>query len=80
MVVELGDTVRARGTYPGGQSGNPVSAAYDDRLAHWVGGELQDLRFPRSAAELEAAGLVRAELVLVGLGAGAPRPGAGARR
>lgn len=80
MVVELGDTVRARGTYPGGQSGNPVSAAYDDRLAHWVGGELQDLRFPRSAAELEAAGLVRAELVLVGPGAGAPRPGAGARR
>lgn len=66
MVVELGDTVRARGTYPGGQSGNPVSAAYDDRLAHWVRGELQDLRFPRDAAELEAAGLVRAELVLVG--------------
>lgn len=73
MVVELGDTVRARGTYPGGQSGNPVSAAYDDRLSHWVRGELQDLRFPRTEAELEAAGQVRAELVLVGTQAGARR-------
>lgn len=73
MVVELGDTVRARGTYPGGQSGNPVSAAYDDRLAHWIEGELQDLRFPRAPAELEAAGRVRAELVLAGPGAGARR-------
>lgn len=78
MVVELGDTVRARGTYPGGQSGNPVSAAYDDRLGHWVRGELQDLRFPRTEAELRAAGQVRAELVLVGATTGAGGDAAGA--
>ena len=64
MVVELGDQVLARGTYPGGQSGNPASRDYDDRLAHWVAGELEDLRFPHSEAELRDAGLVRAQLVL----------------
>ena len=69
MVVELGDQVSARGTYPGGQSGNPASRGYDDRLAHWVAGELEDLRFPRTEAELRAAGQVRAKLVLT-----PPRP------
>ncbi len=64
MVVELDDEVAARGTYPGGQSGNPLSGRYDDRLDLWVRGELADLRFPRTEAELRAAGLVRAELVL----------------
>jgi len=78
MVVELGDTVRARGTYPGGQSGNPVSAAYDDRLGHWVRGELQDLRFPRTEAELRAAGQVSAELVLAGATTGTGGDAAGA--
>ena len=52
MVVELGDQVRAWGTYPGGQSGNPVSRRYDDRLHRWAAGELDTLRFPRTAAEL----------------------------
>lgn len=89
MVVELGDEVTARGTYPGGQSGNPLSGRYDDRLDLWVRGELADLRFPRTEAELRAAGLVRAELVLApvdaherqhaenaaGAVAGAPGPG-----
>jgi penicillin amidase len=52
MVVELGPEVRAWGTYPGGQSGNPVSKRYDDRLAKWRAGELDTLRFPRRASEL----------------------------
>jgi penicillin amidase len=52
MVVELGDEVRAWGTYPGGQSGNPVSRRYDDRLKHWAAGELDTLRFPHTAADL----------------------------
>ena len=52
MVVELGPEVRAWGTYPGGQSGNPVSSRYADRLAHWTTGTLDTLRFPHSAAEL----------------------------
>jgi penicillin amidase len=60
MVVELGPQVRAWGTYPGGQSGNPASARYDDRLNQWVHGELAPLRFPRGAADVPAV----AELVL----------------
>ena len=60
MVVELGPEVRAWGIYPGGQSGNPAGARYDDRLSQWTHGELAPLRFPRSAVELP----IQAELVL----------------
>jgi penicillin amidase len=52
MVVELGPDVRAWGTYPGGQSGNPVSARYADRLPKWANGTLDTLRFPRKPQEL----------------------------
>jgi penicillin amidase len=52
MVVQLGPEVRAWGVYPGGQSGNPASPRYLDRLAKWRGGELDTLRFPRTVAEL----------------------------
>ena len=52
MVVELGPEVRAWGTYPGGQSGNPASKRYDDHLAKWESGELDTLRFPHKAADL----------------------------
>jgi penicillin amidase len=57
MVVELGPEVRAWGTYPGGQSGNPASRRYDDHLAKWEAGELDTLRFPRRAAELSGHAL-----------------------
>ena len=50
MVVELGPEVRAWGVYPGGQSGDPLSAHYTDRLAKWEHGELDSLYFPRSLA------------------------------
>jgi penicillin amidase len=59
MVVELGSSVRAWGTYPGGQSGNPASIRYDDRLPLWIRGELAELRFPRRAEELEARSSLR---------------------
>lgn len=52
MVVELGPELRAWGVYPGGQSGNPASSRYLDRLAHWRDGQLDTLRIPRAAAEL----------------------------
>ncbi|HEV8409664.1 MAG TPA: penicillin acylase family protein [Gemmatimonadaceae bacterium] len=52
MVVELGPEVRAWGTYPGGQSGNPASKRYDDRLPKWESGQLDTLRFPHRAADL----------------------------
>ena len=55
MVVELGADVRAFGTYPGGQSGHPASARYDDRLADWTAGRLDTLRFPRTVDELPFA-------------------------
>lgn len=54
FVVELGPTVRAWGTYPGGQSGNPLSSRYDDRLELWRTGQLAELRVPRAATELAA--------------------------
>ncbi len=57
FVVELGDSVTAWGTYPGGQSGNPVSSRYTDRLELWRKGELSPLRLPRTAADLSGAAL-----------------------
>lgn len=54
FVVELAPTIRAWGTYPGGQSGNPVSSRYADRLPLWAEGTLAELRVPRSAEELPA--------------------------
>jgi penicillin amidase len=59
MVVELGPTVRAWGTYPGGQSGNPASVRYDDRVPLWVEGELAELRFPRRREELQPRSSLR---------------------
>jgi penicillin amidase len=53
MVVELGPEVTAWTTYPGGQSGNPASTWYDDRIAAWVDGELEEVLFPISAGQLK---------------------------
>ncbi|HVH40510.1 MAG TPA: penicillin acylase family protein [Gemmatimonadaceae bacterium] len=52
FVVELGEELTASGTYPGGQSGNPVSTRYADRVPEWQRGALSPLRTPRSAADL----------------------------
>ena len=60
MVVQLGPELRAWGTYPGGQSGNPASPRYDDRIPVWTRGELSALRFPRAPEAVPA----RSELVL----------------
>jgi penicillin amidase len=59
MVVELGGTVRGWGIYPGGQSGNPASARYDDRLHAWTSGDLASLRFPTTAAEIPVSSRLR---------------------
>jgi penicillin amidase len=55
MVVELGPAVRAWGTYPGGQSGNPASVRYTDNLPMWLRGELAPLLTPGTAGALDAA-------------------------
>lgn len=55
FVVELAPEIRAWGTYPGGQSGNPVSPRYDDRLATWQRGDLSELRVPATPDALGIA-------------------------
>ena len=62
MVVELGPEVRAWGTYPGGQSGNPASARYRDRLGDWLTGTLDTLIVPRDSTALRVR---RAALTLL---------------
>ena len=61
FVVELGDSLSAWGTYPGGQSGNPFSSRYADRVPLWQHGDLAPLLVPRSAGAMPAA-RVRATL------------------
>ena len=63
MVVELDKQPRIMAVYPGGQSGNPASPRYLDRLAMWGTGSLDSVRTPRTPAEL-AASDVRATLTL----------------
>ena len=55
MVVELGPEIRAWATYPGGQSGNPASTRYDNRIAPWTRGELEAVRLPRAPNALPDA-------------------------
>ncbi len=59
MVVELGDSVRAWGTYPGGQSGNPISPQYKDRLPLWREGALDTLFAPRDTMSFVPAARLR---------------------
>ncbi len=63
MVVELSADPVVRATYPGGQSGNPASLRYLDRMAQWGSGTLDSVRIPRVPADL-AAQDVRAMLTL----------------
>jgi len=52
MVVEMGGEVQAWVTYPGGQSGNPVSSLYQDRVSQWVDGTLDRVLFPENPQRL----------------------------
>ena len=65
MVVDLGPVVRAWGVYPGGQSGNPLSPWYADRIPKWADGELDELPFPADPAALPAERRLR-EVVATG--------------
>jgi penicillin G amidase len=56
MVVELTkDRRTAWAIYPGGQSGNPASRRYDDRLEKWRTGQLDSLLVPESEASLPSS-------------------------
>jgi penicillin amidase len=52
MVVELGTEIAAWTTYPGGQSGNPASVWFDNRIPIWAAGELEEVLFPTGAGQL----------------------------
>lgn len=51
MVVELGPETRAYGIYPGGQSGNPGSAFYDNMVDDWVSGKYYSLNIYEQGQE-----------------------------
>lgn len=53
MVVDLGPEISAQSIYPGGQSGNPLSKFYDDRITKWQYGELDTVLFPRTTEDLD---------------------------
>jgi penicillin amidase len=56
LVVDLDPAgVKAWDTYPGGQSGNPASPEYADRIPQWLAGKLSPVLFPAGAADLPAA-------------------------
>ena len=65
MVVELGPEIRAWAIYPGGQSGNPASSRYLDRLPRWLDGQLDTVLFPAKPEDLPA-GRVRSRMILRG--------------
>ena len=58
MVVELGQRVQAWVTYPGGQSGNPMSRWYDNRIQQWVDGSLDEALFPDDPDDLGESDVV----------------------
>jgi len=62
MVVALGPELKAWGIYPGGQSGNPGSDAYDNFVNDWVRGFTYELNFLRSASDTLQWGMQRTEL------------------
>ncbi len=55
MVVEMQPTPLGWGTYPGGQSGNPLSSRYDNRISQWSAGELDTLLVPSSSTSIPQA-------------------------
>jgi penicillin amidase len=56
LVVDLDPAgVKAWDTYPGGQSGNPASARYSDRIPQWLAGRLSPVLFPAKSADLPAS-------------------------
>jgi penicillin amidase len=51
MVVQTGPVVKGYGILPGGESGNPGSFYYDDMIATWKAGKLDELLFLKNADE-----------------------------
>lgn len=66
MVVELGPRLSARTTFPGGQSGNPFSRWYADRVALWSVGDLNEALLPQAPADLDGPSLAATISLLPG--------------
>ncbi|UCD23726.1 MAG: penicillin acylase family protein [Gemmatimonadota bacterium] len=58
MVVDLGSEIGAWTIYPGGQSGNPASTWYDNRIEAWVDGRLDEVLFPSSKEGLKPSDVI----------------------
>lgn len=69
MVAELGDSVTVQAVYPGGQSGNPFSTRYLNRLPVWAAGDLEPVWTPRRLEDM-AADRIISSLVLKAPGGG----------
>ena len=54
MVVDLTEPVSAYVVYPGGQSGNPGSASYDDMVSDWVDGTYHKVSCAKTPGEVDA--------------------------
>jgi len=53
MVFEMDSPIRGWTTYPGGQSGNPASPQYADRIPLWASGRLEEVHLPGAPGDLE---------------------------
>lgn len=62
MIVELGETPKAKCIYPGGQSGNPGSIFYDNGIDDWVKGNYYDIHFLTSPIVTEDSKLLLTSL------------------
>jgi penicillin G amidase len=51
QIVELGEQIHGYGIYPGGQSGNPGSPAYDTFVGQWARGEYFEIKFWKEPVE-----------------------------
>lgn len=62
MVVELGDTPKGHGVFPGGQSGNPGSPFYDNMINTWAEGKLYDLFLLKTVNDASVKPLTRLKI------------------
>ncbi|MGB1019279.1 MAG: penicillin acylase family protein [Chitinophagales bacterium] len=51
------------GVYPGGQSGNPGSAQYDDMIAEWAKGEYHKLQISKNKADYKNENFTKVALI-----------------
>jgi penicillin amidase len=51
MIVEMGESPKGFGIYPGGQSGNPGSPYYDNFIEDWAKGNYYELLFLKNESE-----------------------------